>query len=110
MENLDIGTILPMLRQFGISPEMLGPEKLEELMKLADKISNPSDITPELSKKIIDLLGISTRATISPKQKSNEKIPRNSLCPCGKGKKYKKCCGNNTSHSEVPEPDPIKDL
>ncbi len=21
------------------------------------------------------------------------KIPRNSLCPCGSGKKYKKCCG-----------------
>lgn len=22
------------------------------------------------------------------------KVPRNSLCPCGAGKKYKKCCGN----------------
>ncbi len=24
---------------------------------------------------------------------SNEKIDRNGLCPCGSGKKYKKCCG-----------------
>ena len=23
------------------------------------------------------------------------KIERNELCPCGSGKKYKKCCGNN---------------
>ncbi|MDQ6596264.1 hypothetical protein E2K98_23600 [Bacillus salipaludis] len=32
----------------------------------------------------------------SPKQtegKTNEKIGRNNPCPCGSGKKYKKCCG-----------------
>jgi preprotein translocase subunit SecA len=25
--------------------------------------------------------------------KSNEKVSRNDSCPCGSGKKYKKCCG-----------------
>ena len=25
----------------------------------------------------------------------NKKIGRNDLCPCGSGKKYKKCCGSN---------------
>jgi preprotein translocase subunit SecA len=25
----------------------------------------------------------------------NPKIGRNDLCPCGSGKKYKKCCGMN---------------
>ena len=24
-----------------------------------------------------------------------DKIGRNDLCPCGSGKKYKKCCGKN---------------
>ncbi len=30
-----------------------------------------------------------------------EKIGRNDPCPCGSGKKYKKCCG---AHEEVTEP------
>jgi len=34
--------------------------------------------------------------TLAPKQaKSNDKIGRNDPCPCGSGKKYKKCCGQN---------------
>ncbi len=34
--------------------------------------------------------------TVAPKQaKSDEKIGRNDPCPCGSGKKYKKCCGAN---------------
>ena len=27
--------------------------------------------------------------------KNKEKIGRNDLCPCGSGKKYKKCCGKD---------------
>ena len=29
------------------------------------------------------------------KQASSTKVGRNDLCPCGSGKKYKKCCANN---------------
>jgi preprotein translocase subunit SecA len=28
-----------------------------------------------------------------PVKRSGEKIGRNAPCPCGSGKKYKKCCG-----------------
>jgi preprotein translocase subunit SecA len=28
-----------------------------------------------------------------PVQRAEDKIGRNALCPCGSGKKYKKCCG-----------------
>ena len=31
--------------------------------------------------------------------KKAEKIDRNALCPCGSGKKYKKCCGLNPSEN-----------
>ena len=27
--------------------------------------------------------------------KKNQKIYPNDVCPCGSGKKYKKCCGKN---------------
>ncbi len=34
--------------------------------------------------------------SIAPTQaKKSEKVGRNDLCPCGSGKKYKKCCGIN---------------
>ena len=38
MENSDIRNIIPMLRQFGISPEQLGPEKINKLLKLSEYI------------------------------------------------------------------------
>ena len=28
-----------------------------------------------------------------PIRRSNDKVGRNDPCPCGSGKKYKKCCG-----------------
>jgi len=30
-----------------------------------------------------------------PIQRAEDKIGRNAMCPCGSGKKYKKCCGQN---------------
>lgn len=33
-----------------------------------------------------------------PFQRGEKKAGRNDLCPCGSGKKYKKCCGGKTLH------------
>jgi preprotein translocase subunit SecA len=33
-------------------------------------------------------------------KKAAEKVGRNDPCPCGSGKKYKKCCGANASGEE----------
>ena len=33
-------------------------------------------------------------------KKAAEKIGRNDPCPCGSGKKYKKCCGAGTTKNE----------
>jgi preprotein translocase subunit SecA len=37
--------------------------------------------------------GIGTRAAGNPQQAISDKVPRNAPCPCGSGKKYKKCHG-----------------
>jgi hypothetical protein len=95
MENLDVRTIIPMLQQFGISPDQLSIERLDALMKLADSIKNPSDITPEMSKKILDTIGINTNPPVKNTKNSVERINPNSICSCSSGKKYKKCCGKN---------------
>lgn len=48
-----------------------------------------------------DLLSEETRKELYKKQKlsgtiiKEKKIERNAPCPCGSGKKYKKCCGAN---------------
>ena len=34
---------------------------------------------------------------VVPKPRTVTKIGRNDPCPCGSGKKYKKCCGNGTA-------------
>ena len=52
MNNLDVRSVLPLLQQMGVDPSKLGPDKLERLMKLSDKIKNPDQITPELISEI----------------------------------------------------------
>jgi preprotein translocase subunit SecA len=32
---------------------------------------------------------------VQPIHKDNQEIGRNDPCPCGSGKKYKKCCGKD---------------
>jgi len=33
------------------------------------------------------------RSELDPKKGNGKKVGRNDPCPCGSGKKYKKCCG-----------------
>ena len=83
-----------MLKQFGISPDQLGPEKIQKLLAITDNVSNPTDITPEISRQIMDIMGIGTKGIPNKPKQVQNKVGRNEICPCGKsGKKYKKCCG-----------------
>ncbi len=59
-------------------------------------------VEPEETEDLADLekLGGGTRQTKSP-NRSEPRIGRNEPCPCGSGKKYKKCCGRgNVGFSE----------
>ena len=51
---------------------------------------------PVERKQVIDVEHLSSSATDEPNSKTVKKedqAGRNDLCPCGSGKKYKKCCG-----------------
>lgn len=37
--------------------------------------------------------GVEEQDTLSPMMREEPRIGRNDVCPCGSGKKYKKCCG-----------------
>jgi len=41
--------------------------------------------------------GDQTAAVVKPIVRDTPKVGRNDLCPCGSGKKYKKCCGVNVA-------------
>ena len=75
----------------GISPEGLGPDKINKLLELSSKIQDPASISSEFAEEVIRTLGITLNSKSKPK--ITEKIPRNSKCPCGSGRKWKKCCG-----------------
>jgi len=98
MDNENLASILPLLQQFGISPDKLGPERLEKLLKMANVIQDPEKMTPEIANKIMDTLGINTNAISGQKNtnepKKSQRIGRNDQCPCGSQNKYKKCCGS----------------
>lgn len=48
------------------------------------------------SVEAIDFVG-NTKPTMDNNLHSTKKVGRNDPCPCGSGKKYKKCCGINKS-------------
>jgi preprotein translocase subunit SecA len=45
-------------------------------------------------KKIPEVKGAKEPREAEEKKENKNKVGRNELCPCGSGKKYKKCCGN----------------
>jgi len=97
MENLDIRTVLPLLQQMGISPDTMGPEKLQQLMMVAETITDPSQINQNVVSQLKDILGLKiahpTGQDSSSKGSRSKKVPRNAPCSCNSGIKWKKCCG-----------------
>ena len=73
---------------------------LDELLKkykrryISNKIISSTTVLYR-SNAFSNTLGIIEEDEARPKIDTSKKIGRNELCPCGSGKKYKKCCGAN---------------
>jgi len=71
-------------------PEPITPDKREKVIALmATGLINAYEF---FRKERDGALGI----PVSESQRSTPKVGRNNLCPCGSGKKFKKCCGGAT--------------
>ena len=90
--NDTIKDVLNILQSLGINPGTLGPDKLSRLINICSSITDPSQISQETTKQIIDTIGITT-VDKKTKPKKSVKIGRNEPCICESGLKYKKCCG-----------------
>jgi len=72
--------------------EMLNEEKLSSVKKVSKKIL---ELYNQYKKHIGVWIfnGYSLTEAFAIKQAKSNKVGRNELCPCGSGKKFKKCCG-----------------
>jgi preprotein translocase subunit SecA len=60
------------------------------IMERATKFSAPAK---EMAKRMTNNTGTVDLVKDKAKDEEGNKVGRNDLCPCGSGKKYKKCCG-----------------
>jgi uncharacterized protein YecA (UPF0149 family) len=91
MEN--INDILPLLQQMGITPDKLGPERIEKIMQIADQVKDPSQINEDIISQLCNVMGVVNPYKNNDPIERSKKVPRNSKCPCNSGLKWKKCCG-----------------
>lgn len=94
--EFDVKNALSFLKQAGFDLDKLPEEKLERLNRIGEKIQDPRDVSPEITREIMEIMGIKVGSDGVPKRmpKKSEKVGRNEKCPCLSGKKYKFCCGN----------------
>ncbi|MBW2505325.1 MAG: preprotein translocase subunit SecA [Deltaproteobacteria bacterium] len=84
---------------YALFMEMMGRIRQEVLQKLfrvqLAKEDEVAEMEAEQRRKRLALTrqGAPTNAAHTPQVREEEKVGRNEPCPCGSGKKYKKCCG-----------------
>jgi preprotein translocase subunit SecA len=75
--------------------DMIGRVKAETVATLMRvQIKRPEDVEALAEQEEVPLiLSGGDGSTPEPQKRKNTKVGRNDPCPCGSGKKYKKCCG-----------------
>jgi preprotein translocase subunit SecA len=86
-----------ILKSLGIVLDDLTPAQIEGLTKVAERMPDPRQMGLEDAKHIVEDLGLDIeglrkkyRQRLAENRKP--KVGVNEKCPCGSGKKYKKCC------------------
>lgn len=74
--------------------------KIRNVQEIADNLLDyTTQMNDEESNKRLEELqeriDVMKETRVEQVTRKGPKIHRNDLCPCGSGKKYKKCCGKN---------------
>lgn len=88
LETNDIEEILAMLEHFGYN--FTSDKAINNLLQLIYKYNNSCRLWINHGHTPVEIASSQVR--------TSKKIGRNDPCPCGSGKKYKKCCGLNRLH------------
>ena len=92
---------MEVLKQLGLDPELLDRDDLKMLEKAGSELklpanprnADPNQLLSALRKVGVDIDKIIKKMRGNVEPKKSTRIKRNAKCPCGSGKKYKKCCG-----------------
>ena len=83
-----------------LESEAEGEEDEELFAELAEERDAINEQAPDMIPEIVDILYQWSREGRSPPDSAlpvrSERVGRNDPCPCGSGKKFKKCCGAAT--------------
>ncbi len=82
-----IPEMIQSLKDMGVDPSQFSKEQLEKVQAIAAKVADPTQVDEGIFQEVAQVLQSSRK-----KQAVSGKVPVNSKCPCGSGKKYKKCC------------------
>ncbi|MFI3213610.1 MAG: plasmid pRiA4b ORF-3 family protein [Eubacteriales bacterium] len=89
--------IIEKLRKSSIEGEVLAKkleERIIEYQEIDDFCEEDIEIDEMMWKKMAKMQNpVEFSGYMQPYVSQEKKIGRNDLCPCGSGKKYKKCCG-----------------
>ena len=75
-------------------------ETIDNEQKTEEPVQAPKIVTAPLKSKYKMFTNRDQAGPSKPIKRDKEKVGRNDLCPCGSGKKYKKCCGAEDKGSE----------
>ena len=64
----------------------------EDTVSFLYNVENPDKVE---RKRVAQVINPNKKEENMPVVNKGKKIGRNDPCPCGSGKKYKKCCGKN---------------
>ncbi len=85
-----------------LSDTIKDDSNIDELMNDEEAVQNLAEAIPDA---VIAIHGHQRKHTAAHApgpgrtvKRSTAKVGRNDPCPCGSGKKYKKCCGAQTVH------------
>lgn len=84
IKSLSLG---PNIRK-ALADGTMDAEELRKGIMTMDNIPS-EELRFDLLRQAVEITG----GIIPPPQPPKKKIGRNDPCPCGSGKKYKKCCG-----------------
>jgi len=60
MDKIDVEKAIPILKEMNINLDKLSPERLEALLKITDSIKDPSELTPEIIRKMVSIANCSS--------------------------------------------------
>ena len=83
-------TLLDLLRDYGLD---IPGDHRKILLDILSGIINSTRLWSNNGYTLDELLDLSSRKRWNKLPSKADKVGRNDPCPCGSGKKYKKCCG-----------------